>query len=329
VGLNFLACAARRGQEKAEARLCFDVELAIAPGLGKNQKMFYFKRAIQDIRQNRFLNLVTIVTIALSILIVSAFVLFLLNTNDLIQSWEKGMRIMVYLESNLTGAQIPEVEERIRKFEDVESVRFISREAALAQMKEQMGRQSSLLENLRENPLPDSFEISLTAGRQTAARIELLARRIETLPEVAEVEYGQSWIKRFSGVLQLFRLAGYALGGLFFLAAIFFVANTIRLVLYSRREEVAIMRLVGAEDRFIKTPFYIQGLIQGALGGLIGLSGLLLLFLLVSSNVEQSLTTGMFQIHFLPLRWLALILLAGMLVGWLGCFLSLRQYLEQ
>jgi cell division transport system permease protein len=329
VGLNFLACGARRGQEKAEALLCFDVELAIAPGLGKNQKMFYFKRAIQDIRQNRFLNLVTIVTIALSILIVSAFVLFLLNTNDLIQSWEKGMRIMVYLESNLTGAQIPEVEERIRKFEDVESVRFISREAALAQMKEQMGRQSSLLENLRENPLPDSFEISLTAGRQTAARIELLARRIETLPEVAEVEYGQSWIKRFSGVLQLFRLAGYALGGLFFLAAIFFVANTIRLVLYSRREEVAIMRLVGAEDRFIKTPFYIQGLIQGALGGLIGLSGLLLLFLLVSSNVEQSLITGMFQIHFLPLRWLALILLAGMLVGWLGCFLSLRQYLEQ
>jgi cell division transport system permease protein len=291
--------------------------------------MFYFKRAIQDIRQNRFLNLVTIVTIALSILIVSAFVLFLSNTNELIQSWEKGMRIMVYLESNLPGAQIPDIENRIRKFEGVESVRFISREVALAQLKEQMGRQSSLLENLRENPLPDSFEVSLTAGRQTAARIEWLARRIETLPEVAEVEYGQRWIKRFSGVLQLFRLAGYALGGLFFLAAIFFVANTIRLVLYSRREEVAIMRLVGAEDHFIKTPFYIQGLIQGALGGLIGLSGLLLLFLLLSSNVEQTLTTGMFQIHFLPWRWVALILLAGMLVGWLGCFLSLRQYLEQ
>jgi len=291
--------------------------------------MFYFKRAIQDIRQNRFLNLVTIITIALSILIVSAFVLFLMNTNDLIQSWEKGMRIMVYLESNLAGSRIADLEERIRSASGVGAVRFISREEALKQLKRQMTRQSSLLDNLRENPLPDSFEVSLKSGMQTADRIEALARRIEKTPGVAEVEYGQRWIKRISGVLQLFRLAGYALGGLFFLAAIFFVANTIRLVLYSRRKEVEIMRLVGAEDRFIKLPLYIQGLLQGALGGVIGLTGLFVLFLLVSSNVKQTLVTGFFQIRFLPPTWLLLILLGGMLVGWMGCFLSLKQHLEK
>jgi len=291
--------------------------------------MFYFKRAIQDIRQNRFLNLVTIVTIALSILIVSAFVLFLMNTNDLIQSWEKGMRIMVYLEPELPAAAVPDLQKRLGQFRGVGSARFISRDEALEQLRSQMPGQTSLLDNLRENPLPDSFEVSLTAGMQSAERIEALARRIEALPEVAEVEYGQRWIKRISGILQLFRLAGYALGGLFFLAAIFFVANTIRLVLYSRREEVEIMRLVGAEDRFIKMPLYIQGLLQGALGGVIGLTGLLLLFLLISSNVKQSLATGFFQIRFLPPTWLLLILLGGMLVGWLGCFLSLKQHLEK
>lgn len=290
--------------------------------------MFYFKRAIQDIRQNRFLNLVTIVTIAISILIVSAFVLFLKNTNDLIQSWEKGIRIMAYLESGLPSSAIPVLEERIGQFDRVGTVRYIPRDVALAQLKDQMGRHSSLLENLRENPLPDSFEVRLKPGTQTAEHIETVARRIEALAEVAEVEYGQRWIKRFSSVLQLFRLAGTILGGLFFLAAIFFVANTIRLVLYSRREEVEIMRLVGAEDRFIKIPLYIQGLLQGALGGMIGLAGLLLLFLLISSNVRPGLTTGFFQIRFLPPHWLLLLLLGSMLVGWLGCFLSLRQHLE-
>lgn len=291
--------------------------------------MFYFKRAIQDIWQNHFLNLVTIVTIALSILIVSAFALFFLNTNDLIQSWEKGMRIMVYLEPDLSADKIPQVEARIRTFDGVGPVRFISREEALKQLRRQMARQSSVLDNLRENPLPDSFEVRLISAANAAERIETLARRIEDIPEVTEVEYGQGWIKRLSGVLQLFRLAGYALGALFFLAAIFFVANTIRLVLYSRREEVEIMRLVGAEDRFIKMPFYIQGILQGALGGAIGLTGLLLLFLLISSNVRQSLVTGFFQVQFLSPQWLMLILFGSMLVGWLGCFLSLKQHLEK
>lgn len=288
----------------------------------------FVKRAVQDIRQNRFLNAVTIITIALSILIVSAFALFFINTNDLMNAWKKGLRIMVYLKSNTQKKEIPALKKKIQTMYGVSDTRFISKEQALNQLKTQMKRQSALLKNLRENPLPDAFEIRMVASAQSWEKVEALSHKIESFPQVDEVEYGQRWLERFTNIFNLFRLAGYALGGLFFMAAVFFVANTIRLVLYSRREEVEIMRLVGAADSFIKTPFYLEGIIQGALGGIIGLAALFVGFLFISSNVEQDFAAGFFQIRFLPHIVSIAILLSSMLVGWLGCYLSLKQYLK-
>ena len=288
--------------------------------------LLYLKRAINDIRQNSFLNLVTIVTIALSILIVSAFALFFINTNDLVKAWKEGVRIMAYLEGNTTAAEVPNIQRMVGGLYGVSDVRFISKDEAFKQLKEKLANQTSLLDNLKQNPLPDAFEIHLIPESQNWQKVEKLALQLQNLPEIEDVEYGQAWLGRFTYIFNLFRLAGYALGVLFFMAAVFFVANTIRLVLYSRREEVEIMRLVGAEDRFIKTPFYIEGIIQGALGGIAGLAACLIIFVMVSSNVKPALSAGMFQIRFLPPKMVLAMVLTSMLVGWLGCFVSLKQF---
>jgi cell division transport system permease protein len=288
----------------------------------------YFKRAIQDIRQNRFLNAVTIITIALAILIVSAFALFFINTNDLMNAWKRGIRIMAYLKPETPQADIPELKKKIQNMYGVSDIRFISKEEGLKELKNKLKRQSSLLDNLKENPLPDTFEILMIASSQSWGKVEMLAGEIEKLSRVEAVEYGQRWLERFTNIFNLFRLAGYALGALFFMATIFFVANTIRLVLYSRREEVEIMRLVGAADNFIKMPFYIEGLIQGALGGIIGLAALLVIFLLISANVQQDFSADLFQIRFLSPSIFLAVILSSMFVGWLGCYLSLKQYLK-
>ncbi len=288
--------------------------------------LLYLKRAINDIRQNSFLNLVTIITIALSILIVSAFALFFINTNDLVKAWKEGVRIMAYLEGNTTAAEVPNIQRMVGGLYGVSDVRFISKNEAFRQLKEKLANQTSLLDNLKQNPLPDAFEIRLKPESQNWQKVEKLALQLQNLPEIEDVEYGQAWLGRFTYIFNLFRLAGYALGVLFFMAAVFFVANTIRLVLYSRREEVEIMRLVGAEDRFIKTPFYIEGIIQGALGGIAGLAACLIIFVMVSSNVKPALSAGMFQIRFLPPKMVLAMVLTSMLVGWLGCFVSLKQF---
>lgn len=289
----------------------------------------FFKRALDDIFKNRFLNLVTIITISLSILIASAFILFFVNTSDIINSWKKGLRIMAYLKPGIDNDGLKDLKLAIQALDDVDHIQFISKQEALSRLKAQMAHQTSLFENLTQNPLPDSIEIRMTAATESWQNIDSLAAQIEALPQIDEVEYGQRWVGRFAQIISLFRLAGYAMGALFFMATIFIVANTIRLVIYSRRDEVEIMRLVGATDNFIKIPFYFEGLIQGALGALIGLAMLYIAFIFISSNVEKGFFPGLFRFHFLSPTLLLAILLVSMLVGWLGCFISLKQFLKQ
>ena len=290
--------------------------------------MLFFKRAIDDIFQNRFLNFVTIITISLTILIASAFILFFVNTGEIINSWKRGLRIMAYLKPGIHNADLTNLKRTIQSLDGVHTLRFISKQEAIDRLKAQMQHQSSLFENLTENPLPDSFEIRMTASTGSWQKIEFLAAQIGSLTLIEEVEYGRRWIGRFVRIISLFRLAGYAMGALFFMATVFIIANTIRLVIYSRREEVEIMRLVGATDSFIKMPFYIEGLIQGAVGAAMGLVMLFISFFFISLNIEQGFPPGLFRLRFLSPTTIGGILLGSMLVGWLGCYISLKQFLK-
>ncbi|MGA6925845.1 MAG: permease-like cell division protein FtsX [Desulfosarcina sp.] len=290
--------------------------------------MIYIQRAIRDILDNRFLNAVTMVTIALSVLIVSAFGLFFINAQDLFNAWKKGVRIMVYLGPDTSEAQRLDTRYRLQGIAGIQSIRFISKDEALMLMKERMPRQISLLDNLKENPLPDGFEVTLVTASNSPENIEFLAQRIEGLSSVADVEYGRQWIERFANFFNLFKLAGYGLGSLFFMATVFITANTIRLVLYARREEIHIMRLVGATDNFVKVPFYLEGLLQGFWGSLVGLAILYAVFATLGSQFEQTLSAEMVAVRFFSIGICAAIVGGGMMTGLLGCFFSLGQFLK-
>ncbi|MFZ7127026.1 MAG: permease-like cell division protein FtsX [Desulfobacterales bacterium] len=290
-----------------------------------NRIALHVRRAVKDMDAHRLLNLVTMTTVALTILILGAASLFFLNLSDLLTGWKQGIRIMVYLD-DADGAGPPStIETRIRQLPGVEEVRFVSKAEALDRLKSQMERQSAVLNHLEGNPLPDAFDVRMKAVSDSWERIEKLAGEIEAMEGVDEVEYGQRWVNRFIHLFNLFQLTGYAMGGLMILASVFIVGNTIRLVYYSRQEEVEIMRLVGATDQFILIPFYIQGLLQGLIGGLTGMAALLFLFQLLTARVGQ---TGWLQLRFLPMETMAMIVFASMAVGGLGCHLSLKQHFK-
>jgi cell division transport system permease protein len=289
---------------------------------------WYFKRAIEDILANRFLNAVTIATISLAILIVSFGVLLVVNTGDVLAAWKRGARIMAYLKPDATAGAVLNLKRAVESIDGVATARFIPRDQALTHLKSQMRRQASLFDHLAENPLPDAFEIRLLPTDEGWERIERIAAGIGAFADVDDVEYGQQWIATFRGIVDLLRLASVVTAGLFLLASVAIVANTIRLVIYSRQQEVEIMRLVGASEGFIQAPFYIEGVIQGLAGAAIGLGMLFAAFSLLAAGAEQSAVAGLFEIRFLSADMIAAIVAASMIVGWLGCHVSLRQSLR-
>lgn len=291
-------------------------------------KTFFLKRAIQDIRNNLFLHVITLITITLSVLIVSTFSLFLSNAGSILKTWEKGIRIIVYIEEGVQKAETDTLQQDISRMDGVADVRFISREMALEELEKKMKAQNSLLENLRENPLPDALEVWISPDRKKWEEIEMLAIHIESSHLVADVEYGQNWLKKFTGILNLFRFTGVLMSAVFFMAAVFIVANTIRLLFYSRHEEFKIMQLVGATDNFIKAPFYIEGVLQGAVGGIIGLLILYLAFLVILSSIDFGFTAYFFEFSFIPGFTCVAIIICSMFAGWLGCYISLKQFLN-
>jgi cell division transport system permease protein len=282
------------------------------------------RRALRDMNENRFLNAVAVLTVALSVLIAGAFSLIWTNVNHWMRASETSIRIVVYLKDGATDAQQQDARYRIQEMDGVLQVAFISRAQALATLRTQLRHQASLLEGLEDNPLPDSLEIDLKSGRIN--QIGAIAEQIGSLPAVDSVEYGRQWMGRFAGLLNLFRFAGVVLGGLFFVASGLIIANTARLVLYSRREEVEIMRLVGATDGFITAPFYIQGLIQGICGCCVGLAAIYAAYAYMSARLSSDVASGFWQIRFLSLETLAVIAACSIGIGWIGCFLSMKQF---
>jgi cell division transport system permease protein len=297
--------------------------------VGKETIMIHFvKKTLADIRSNRFLNFITIITISLSILIVSVFLLFFENTSRMIESWNQGGRVMIYLKNDFTMEMLPGLKEKINAVGETEVMIYIPKSYALEKLKNNMSSQSAFLNTLKDNPLPDALEIRMKSN-SNFEKIEEFAQSIKTIAAVEDVEYGQGWLGKFLKIFNLFKITGYAMCSLFFLIALFITANTVRLAFYSRQLEVEIMRLVGATETFIKAPFYLEGVLQGFFGGIIGLAVLLISYLVVSPGITQNLASYIyFDIRFLSVQMILLILFGSTFLGWFGCYLSLKQILK-
>ena len=290
--------------------------------------MRFLSKALTDIRSKLFLNIITIMTIALSILLVSIFMLFFENAERVISAWNQGGRAMVYLSDAFTPDMLSNVNKQLESIGGIEKMVFIPKAQALDRLKEEMGVNTRFLSTLQENPLPDAVEVTMTA-HSSFEQIEKTADRIKALDMVDSVEYGQGWLGRFFKLFNLFKITGYAMSGLFLMIALFITANTVRLSFYARQTEIEIMHLVGATDGFIKTPFYVEGLLQGFLGGVLGIIILLSGYLALFSGISQNLGAYVYlDIHFLSWRAVAIVLFSSTFLGWFGCFISLKQVLK-
>jgi cell division transport system permease protein len=290
----------------------------------------FFRQARQSLIQNPWLNAITLGTITLSFLILGLFLVLFLNTKGLLEEWGGRIRVTAYLGGSPGQEQLTRLREKVRGFEEVLEVKVRSKEEALKVLEEKMPERKELLRGLPRNPLPASLEIRLKGEYQSSEGVQILARKLRGIPEIEDVQYGSDWLERFSAFMALLKGLGLGLGGLLLLSTIVVISNTIRLSIFARREEIEIMRSVGATGLFIRAPFYFEGLLQGFLGAVLALAILFGLFQLFLSKVYEPVRSllGNYPVQFLSLEQMAAVALGGVILGLFGTQVSVGRYLR-
>jgi len=245
-------------------------------------RLLYFGRtALRGLAASPLTSTVAVATIGVCLVLVGAFALLLRNMEELLDHFGDDLRVTAYLEEGLSEAQLRGLAQRARAVEGVQSVRLVSKREALERFREGVGRGAALLEGLDENPLPASLEITLLPERRSAQGMAAVVAALGGLPGIDELASGQDWVEGYLRAVALIRGLGIGLGVILALATLLIVANTIRLAVLARRDELEILSLVGASRWFVSTPFLLEGLAQGAIGGALALAMLFGIFQLV------------------------------------------------
>jgi cell division transport system permease protein len=279
---------------------------------------------------NLFPNLITISIIAISMLIFSTFTLLAFNLTNFLKIWEDKIEVIAYLKRGTPTSEVEPLLKKTRLLEGVEVVRYVSPYDAMAFMETKLGRQKNLLEGIQPAVLPPSFEIQMKKEYRNSTKMKEVVTQLKKIPQFEEIQYGQEWVETFSVLVHILRLTQWILGGLLLIAIVFITSNTLQLTIASRREEIEVMHWVGASPGFIRVPFYLEGLIQGLLGGGLAILFLFLLHQGLFLNIPPSMQTWLAKIPvlFLPPETIAWILLGGMVLGFFGSIVASMRVLK-
>jgi cell division transport system permease protein len=232
--------------------------------------------ALRGLAASPLTSAVATATIALCLLLAGAFALLLTNMEQVLTRFGEEVRVSAYLADDLAPGEQERLAMRVQALGGVESVTWVSKQDALERFRASPFGRASLLDGLDDNPLPASLEIVLEPAQRNRAGLDALLGRLRGVPGIAELGYGHEWVEGYARAVALVRGLALGLGAVLALATLLIVANTIRLSVYARHDEIEILRLVGAGRTFVATPFLLEGLLEGAAGGLAAL-GLLAL----------------------------------------------------
>ncbi|MBW2136771.1 MAG: ABC transporter permease [Deltaproteobacteria bacterium] len=287
---------------------------------------YYFKHALDNILSNRLVHAISIGTITISLILFGSFLLFFVNINSWMLEWGQSLSMSVYLKDDVDGKGMKRIESFLMKLPGAEYKGFVSKEQARKDLIKALGNQAGLLEGIEENPLPASFEVVFKDMKNSGLDAEGIKKKLEGLDGVDEVQYSEQWMDRFEGLLYILKVGGLVVGSLLCMAVLFIITNTIKLTIYSRKDEIEIYKIVGATDRFIKAPFLIEGAIQGFLGGLLALLFLFLLYTLLSLKPIYLFGLPVIDVVFLPNGYLIWIVFLSLGLGLAGSFIAIGRF---
>jgi cell division transport system permease protein len=286
---------------------------------------YFVEEALTSLWRSRLITGLSVITIAVSLFVLGAFLSLASNLADVVARWSDKVQVTFYLEDQLPEAPRESLQASLRADPAVESVAYISRQEALRRFRALFHEMRSLPEDLGENPFPAALEVTLRPARNSAVDAQRLVDAFQKAPGVEDVEYDLLWIQRLTTAVRLVRGAGAFLGAILVLAAVFTISNVMRLTMYARQDELDIMRLVGAAPAYVKGPFVLEGMIQGGLGGVLALGLLWGIFHALSRDLLATSDLLGRTAVVLPPAMAALIVVGGTLVGLAGSLVSLGR----
>ncbi len=226
--------------------------------------------AVRGIRNASTTSALAVFTIAVVLVLVGSAALLIRNMNGILDDVGSDLQLTAYLHEGVSEDEQRLLAEHVAAAPGVERVDLVTKKDALERF-ERIAGGPELLAGLEQNPLPASLEIHLLPEARTAQAIRILEAALDGLPGIGDLAQGQDWIEGYSRAVSLVQSGATGISVVLGLAALLIVANTIRLAVYARRDELDILALVGASRTFVRVPFILEGTLQGLLGGLIAL----------------------------------------------------------
>lgn len=287
---------------------------------------YFIKEVYTSFKRNTWMTLASVLTIVISLFILGFFSIVVLNLNKLADTLESQVQVSVYLKDDINEDDLDDTKKILEAVEGTQKVNYITRDEAMQNFKDRLGDQQFLLDALdNTNPLPNSFTVIVSAPEQ----VKKVADVAQTLYTVESVSYSQDIINHIFNLTHLIRIIGVALIVLLLGAAVFIISNTIRLTVFARRKEIAIMKYVGATDWFIRWPFLLEGIVLGFIGG--GLAAGLLI--VIYAQISQEIYNAMAFFPLIPqypfINYVVLaVLISGIIIGATGSIISLKRFLK-
>lgn len=287
---------------------------------------YFIQETLRSLRRNNWMSFASVGTVAVSLFVLGVFLLLVLNMNRLASSLESQVQISVYLADGLSESARKDIASDIEALQGIEEIRYVPKEEAKERLAKRLGDQKYLLDALGEkNPLPDSFEVVL----KSPALVETAAAAITRMDGIEQAKYGQDVIEHLFAITRLIRIFGLALMVLLAGATLFIISNTIRLTVFARRKEVAIMKYVGATDWFIRWPFLLEGMVLGFVGGVLAAIALQSFYAAMAAKIYETLAFFPLLPQYPYMYYVsAAILFSGMGIGALGSTISLKRFLK-
>jgi cell division transport system permease protein len=259
--------------------------------------------------------------VALALFVVGLFSIAAFNLKLALEAIEERVEVVVYVRDDARGENVLLMEEELALLPEVESIRFVSKEAALLVARNELPEFREVFTDLDVNPLPASLEIRLRRGSRTPEAVERVAQIAEVYPDVEEVRYGRDWVDRLFFLRRIGGITAGILGAAFAAVAALIIGTAVRIAVFARREEIYVMRLVGATDGFIRRPFLLEGALTGVLGGVLAAG--------ITFGSWFMVNRFVFELAWIPPLWVAAGVAAGGIFGFLSSGLAIRRYLRE